>query len=86
METMEKTDLVEVSIRNSEREVGIKESGDGVFCWINGMREGKHKVIINGHINWLEICKSMMLSGMPKGAMIKALLFGARAKVESRNI
>lgn len=84
METMEKTDLVEVSIRSSE--VGIKESGDGVFCWINGMREGKHKVIINGHINWLEICKSMMLSGMHKEAMIKALLFGARAKVESRKI
>ena len=78
-------DKVHVEIKNDDRDRGVKQSGDGVICIIH-QGPGRNATIINGAINWVSAAKSLLLSGMPKRAMIMALLFGAKARVESQEI
>lgn len=76
---------INVEIRNESRDQGVSQSGNGVICIIH-QGPGRNATIINGEINWVTAAKSLLLSGMPKGAMIRALLFGAKARIESQEI
>lgn len=77
--------IVKVTMDINDPEQGEYETfgheGDGAVCIIMN-RDGMNQCAMGyGAFSWDQVVRCLVLSGMPKWSMIKALLFGARGRV-----
>jgi hypothetical protein len=72
---------VTMEINENGKQRTVEHAGDGALCLIMNRDGMKQCTMGYGLFEWDQVARCLLLCGMPKWPMIKAILFGAKGIV-----